>query len=80
MKSPQQVTVIQTIAMKTSVIKKRENGRENQRQSIKRRRKRNISTNIGNHQKTLIVLVTVIQEKGIQKRERVRDEILQILT
>ena len=55
--------VIQMKAVRTPVIKKRENDTENLRHI--KRRKRNISINIGNHQNTLIV--TVIQEK--RKRE-----------
>lgn len=73
MKSPQPVKVIQMRAVRIPVMKKRENGRENQKRNIKRR-KRNINTNIGNHQNTLIV--TVIQEKSIQRRGRVSDKIL----
>lgn len=67
--SPQQVKVIQMKAMRTPVIKKRENGTENLRHI--KRRKRNININVGNHQKTLIV--TVIQEK---RRREVKDELL----
>ena len=60
--SPQQAKAIQMKAVKTPVINKRGNGTENLRH-IKRRRKRNININVGNHQKALIV--TVIQEKSI---------------
>lgn len=70
--SPQQVKAIQMKAARTPVIKKRENGTENLRR-IKRRRKRNINVNIGNHQKALTV--TVIQEKGIQRRRGVNDKL-----
>ena len=57
------------------VIKKQENGTENLRH-IKRRRKRNISIDIGKHQKAPIV--TVIQEKSIQRRRGVNDKLLVI--
>ena len=67
--SPQQVKVIQMKAVRTPVIKKRENGTENLRHI--KRRKRNININVGNHQKTLIV--TVIQEK---RRRKVEDKLL----
>ena len=66
--SPQQVKVIQMKAMRTPVIKKRENGTENLRHI--KRRKRNININVGNHQKTMIV--TVIQEK---RRREVKDKL-----
>ena len=69
--SPQQVKVIQMKAMRTPVIKKRENGTENLRRI--KRRKRNININVGNHQKTMIV--TVIQEK---RRREVKDKLLSI--
>ena len=71
--------VIQMKAVRTLVIKKRENGTENLRHI--KRRKRNKNINVGNHQNTLIV--TVIQEKGkretkdkllIIKRNRQNDE------
>ena len=65
--------VIQMQAVRTPVIKKRENGTEN-RMHIKRRRKRNINTNVGNHQKALIV--TVIQERKNQRRRGVKDRLL----
>ena len=68
--------VIQMKAVKIPVMKKRENVIESQRQSIERKRKRNINTNIENHQKTPIA--TVIQGKSIQRKGRVRDDILVI--
>ena len=71
--SPQQAKVIQMEAVRSPVIKKRENGTENLRH-IKRRRKRNININVGNHQKA--VIVTVIQEKRIQRRREVKDKLL----
>ena len=67
--SPQQVKVIQMKAMRTSVIKKRENDTENLRHI--KRRKRNININVENHQETLIV--TVIQEK---RRREAKDKLL----
>ena len=67
--SPQLVKVIQMKAMRTSVIKKRENDTENLRHI--KRRKRNININVENHQETLIV--TVIQEK---RRREAKDKLL----
>lgn len=66
---------IQMKAVRIPVREKRENGTENPRH-IKRRRKRNISINIGNHQRAPIV--TVIQEKRIQRRRGVNDKHLVI--
>ena len=67
--SPQQVKVIQMKAVRTPVIKKRENGTENLRHI--KRRKRNININFKKKKKTLIV--TVIQEK---RRRKVEDKLL----
>lgn len=66
------------VIQRKAVKKKRENDTKNRKQSIRRRRKRNIGINIENYQKTPIV--TVIQDKSIQRRRGPNDEILIIYT
>ena len=62
------------VIQRKAVKKERENDTKNRKQSIRRRRKRNIRINIENYQKTPIV--TAIQDKSIQRRRGPNDEIL----